>query len=357
MSNTPNQDPYSNPDSMQSYGTTPSQPQYSGQPQGQPVPSQYSGQPQGQPVPPQYSGQLQGQPVPPQYSGQLQGQPVPPQYSGQLQGQPVPPQDQSGQYGYNAPPPNYQENIQAPITGYGNQQAYGSSYPQNAAMSPGGYGYAPPVANSPLPLGEAIRQLPRQYIRVLTKPSAAVFAEEQGKAAWNIVWVQLLALGVITTIFGVLLVNVLLSVLLNNPNISVSTVNSFRGIFSSSFFGSIITVPLGFFIGTGIYHLIAKAFGGTGVYLRYAYSYLLYYTPIAIVSLLVGLVPFIGGLASFALSIYAIVLQVFMTMGVHRLSGGKATFAVLLLPIIAIVLSIILVFVFIAIIASSLRTR
>jgi len=292
MSNTPNQDPYSNQDPAQNYGNTP--------------PSPYSGQPQSTPPPPE-------------------------------------------QYGYNAPPPNYQPNVP---TGYGNQ------YPPNPAMQQSGYGYAvPPVATSPLPLGEALRQLPRQYLRVLTKPSAETFAAEQGKAAWNVIWVQLLVVGVLSTIFGIFISNITISLLLNNPNIPVSVANSFRGIAGTSSFGGIVSVPLLFFIGTGIYHLIAKAFGGTGKYLPYAYSYLLFYVPISIASLILSLIPFLGSLAAFALSIYAIVMQIYMTMGVHRLSGGRATLAVLLLPIIALVLFIVLFIVIIAVVAGSLRNR
>ena len=49
------------------------------------------------------------------------------------------------------------------------------------------------------------------------------------------------------------------------------------------------------------------------------------------------LIPFIGS----AVGVYTIVLQIFMTMAVHRMRSGRATLAVLLLPIIGIVLGII----------------
>src|SRR4051794_4248282 len=45
---------------------------------------------------------------------------------------------------------------------------------------------------TPLPLAQAIRALPRQYFRAVTKPSVVTFSEEMGKASWNIVWVQLI---------------------------------------------------------------------------------------------------------------------------------------------------------------------
>ena len=53
---------------------------------------------------------------------------------------------------------------------------------------------------TPLPLAQANRALPRQYFRVLTKPSVVTFAKEMGKASWNMVWVQLIGLGTITAL-------------------------------------------------------------------------------------------------------------------------------------------------------------
>ena len=247
------------------------------------------------------------------------------------------------QGGYGTPPPNYQPNVAA---------GYGAPYPPNM---PPNYGYNPPPASSPLPLGEAIRQLPSQYIRVLTKPGAATFALEKGKAAWNIIWVQVAALTVLSFLFGFAIVAITLPAILNAQNLPPGSLDTFRGSFSFLPFSYIIFVPLGIFISVGIYHLIAKAFGGDGSFLQYMYSYLLYYTPIAIVSLIFAIIPFVGSLIGGALGIYGIVLQVFMTMGVHRLSGGRATLAVLILPIILFVLFIVGFIVIIAVVAAALQ--
>jgi hypothetical protein len=37
-------------------------------------------------------------------------------------------------------------------------------------------------SSAPLPLGQAIRELPGQYIKVLIRPSVKTFEEEKGKA-------------------------------------------------------------------------------------------------------------------------------------------------------------------------------
>lgn len=194
----------------------------------------------------------------------------------------------------------------------------------------------PPV--TPLPLSEAIRQLPDQYVRVVTRPGAATFAQEQGKASWDIVWVQLAIFTVISVVASFVILNVTMFAypgMSSLPPQSMQMMRSFSGAFPLSY---IILTPLGFFIGTGIYHLIAKAFGGQGTFLAYCYSYLLFHVPLGIVSLILSMVPFLNYL-SFAVGIYEFVLLIFMTMAVHRLSGGKATLAVLILPIVLIVLA------------------
>jgi hypothetical protein len=118
---------------------------------------------------------------------------------------------------------------------------------------------------------------------------------------------------------------------------------------------SIIIVPAFFFIGMGIQYGLAKAFGGQGKFVTQCYTNLLFSVPIGIVSGIVNLIPFAGAFVAFALSIYAIVLNILSLMAVHRLSGGKAT-AVVLIPI-----GVLLLFVcalslfFIALIAAALQ--
>ena len=253
-----------------------------------------------------------------------------------------PPQGPYGQpqspYGYGPPP----------------QGPYGAPVYQ-----PPGYGYGiPPVQTAPLPLGEAIQQLPQQYIRILTKPSAATFAEEQGKAAWNIVWVQLLGLGVISGLLVFLILQLVVPVVMNSANSSggSSTMAGVVAVIEGFAVGfgilEIIAIPVSFFITSGIYYLIAKAFSGQGTFLAQSYSATLFYVPTAILGLVLALIPFLGGLASFALVIYEIVLGVYMMMAVHRMSGGKAT-AVVLMPAIVLFLLFCVLGIIVAVAAGS----
>jgi Yip1-like protein len=252
---------------------------------------------------------------------------------GQGQGQP-------GNGGQGQPPSGGPE----PYSGYGApQNPYGAPPPQNPYGTPPpqygtppsqqggyGYGYVPPQ-QAPRPLGQAIQELPNQYIKILTKPSVQSFAEEMGKADWAIVWVQLLAIAIVGTIFG------LIGSAINAASSSFGSASGFNpgAILALTISGStfsFISVPLYFFILVGIQYLIARAFQGQGRFLTQSYTTLLYQVPINIASYVLGLIPFVGGIAGAALFIYGIVLNVYSIMAVHRLSGGKAT-AVVLIPI------------------------
>lgn len=198
------------------------------------------------------------------------------------------------------------------------------------------YGYVP---QTPLPLSQAIQGLPNQYIKILTRPGAQSFAEEQGKAEWGIIWIQLLIVGLVGTLIGLIHAAIGTAFMLGTSGNSVATA---YGLLGSIFIGSstvfsIISIIVGFFIVVGIQFLLAKAFRGTGTFVQQGYNYLLFYAPLAIISNVLGLIPILGGLIGFALWIYQIVLNVFAIMAAHRLSGGKATLVVLI-PIIAIFL-------------------
>ncbi len=166
-------------------------------------------------------------------------------------------------YGPNAPyggAPNPYEPSNAPYgsapNSYGPPNAPYGSAPSSYGTPNTFYGSAPntpygmpetPYGTSvpprrPLPLQEAIRELPGQYLRVITKPSTAVFAEEQGKAAWNIVWVQLIALAIITSllVFGAINISLITNSAVQE---SIQSIKAASGILAIL---SLIFAPLGF---------------------------------------------------------------------------------------------------------------
>lgn len=99
--------------------------------------------------------------------------------------------------------------------------------------------------------------------------------------------------------------------------------------------GAVFAV-IAFAISTALVQWAAKLFGGTGSFDKLAYafsSFIVPYSVLAAFLTLLGLIPFVGiltGLASFALSIYLIVLEVQAVKAVNRLDTGRAIGAVLL---------------------------
>lgn len=243
---------------------------------------------------------------------------------------------------YGAPPPQ-QNPYGAPPQ---QQNPYGApqqQYPPNQ----GGYGYNPPPQQGQLPLGMMIQNLVNQYIKVLTKPSAQTFAEEAPKANWMMVWIQLIGLAVISEIFG------LLGSLWTRIDYT-NTGSYFAGLVGASSF-AIISVPLGFFILMGIQYLLSKMFQGQGDFMTQSYTALLFYTPIRVISAVIGIIPILGGLIGIVLSIYSVILNIFQVMAVHRMNGGKAS-AVVLIPYAVLLLLVFLcAFLIILIFAAALR--
>jgi hypothetical protein len=262
---------------------------------------------------------------------------------------------------------------QDPYTDYDNQPQHSYSYgiPQNQHQAQQGlyatpdfYGYgqqeqqqqsydnAPPPQATPLPLEQAIKELPSQYLRVLREPSARTFAQEIGKASWDIIWVQLIGYAVLTAILSYIG-----SLIMPNPfnTIGTTTLNPIivQLIHWGFTLGLTPLIILGFFIGIGIRYLIAKAFRGQGTFLAQGYAELLFSVPLGILSALVSRLPLLGGIVAFGLSIYALVLHIFSIMAVHRLSGGKATAVVLIPIIVSILLIVILVAIVIGLIAAA----
>jgi len=171
-----------------------------------------------------------------------------------------------------------------------------------------------------------LSQLPQRYFNALVKPSVATYTADKGDASWSLVWIQLVAWAILDAMLG-LLVNFIY------PPVTGTT---FSRLFTlSTSIGLIGVVPLLFFLLMGIVFLFAKAFGGQGTFLEQCNSSLYIQAPLGIFSKLLALIPVVGRVLNSVLSLYGIVLQIFVIMAVHRLSRGKAI-ATILIPLITI---------------------
>jgi hypothetical protein len=175
-------------------------------------------------------------------------------------------------------------------------------------------------------LSEALPQLPQQYFNSLVKPSIATYSSDRGNASWSLVWTQLLAWAILDAALG-LLVNFI------SP---LTTITTFQRIFSLvSSIGLVVVVPVLFFLLMGTVYLLARAFGGQGTFLEQCNTSLYVQAPLGIFSKLLALIPVVGRILNPVLSLYGIVLQVFVIMAVHRLSRGKAI-ATIAIPLVTI---------------------
>lgn len=175
-------------------------------------------------------------------------------------------------------------------------------------------------------LRSELSQLPQRYFNAVVKPSLATYTADKGSASWSLVWIQLLAWAILDAMLG-LLVN-----LIYPP----ATGTTFSRLFSlATSLGLIGVVPLLFFILMGIVYFLARAFGGQGTFLEQCNSSLYIQAPLGIFSKLLALIPVVGRILNSVLSLYGIVLQVFVIMAVHHLSRGKAI-ATILIPLVTI---------------------
>jgi hypothetical protein len=175
-------------------------------------------------------------------------------------------------------------------------------------------------------LSTALSQLPQFYFNALVKPSVATYTTDKGNASWSLVWIQLLSWAILDATLG-LLVNFIYP---------PATGTTFSRLFTlASSIGLIVVVPILFFLLMGIVYLLARAFGGQGTFLEQCNTSLYVQAPLGIFSKLLALIPIVGRILNSVLSLYGIVLQVFVIMAVHRLSKGKAI-ATILFPLVTI---------------------
>jgi hypothetical protein len=184
------------------------------------------------------------------------------------------------------------------------------------------------------------------WIKVVTRPGVEVFAEESRSPNATIVtaliWIVIAA--VVSAIFGLLQAAMLgagmggLDAMMAEAGLPPEVTGQLAGLMGGGVgLSALIIVPIGFLIGVGITHLLAKLFGGDGPFGVFAYLVAAFQAPLGIASSIVGLVPFLGGCIGFLLSIYGIVLTYFAVKVNYNLPDGKAI-AVVLIPFILVLL-------------------
>lgn len=195
------------------------------------------------------------------------------------------------------------------------------------------------------------------WINVLTHPGEAVFQEERAKPqatlANAIIWI--IVAGIFAAIFAAIgaaissalgtgtgLAQTFISQMDLPPEarqemmtaLAARTAGGGAGIFGALCM-TLFVVPIAFLLGSGIYFVIAKMFGGTGDFSEQTYLLSTFSVPIIIVNAIIGVVPYLGGCVTFFISIYQLVLAYFAIKVSHNLSSGKAIMTILI-PILVV---------------------
>ena len=211
------------------------------------------------------------------------------------------------------------------------------------------------------------------WINVLTHPNEQTFVEEGNRPQANfstaIIWMVIT--GAVSGILGWVAFNMLfgsgngLLTMIDQMNLPPETAAQMRQMFSSGMMGAfmggaglsaIITTPIFFLIGAGLFYLIGRMLGGQGDLGRYAYLLATFQAPLGIITALLGLVPMLGGCLGLFLSIYSLVLTFFATKVGLNLTSGKAI-AVIVIPVAVLFLIMICFIASIAGLAISLQNQ
>lgn len=197
----------------------------------------------------------------------------------------------------------------------------------------------------PPQLSEALWQLPRQYVKVLCRPSMRTFGEELGKASWGIVLIQFYVLIVITVALTYLAHIIPGSALHTTGAVSIGSYRPFT--FLPSPYNGIAFILGSFFFGLITAYFFSRLWRGQGRFVAHTYGLLLCTIPLVTISGVLLLIPASGTLVALLvfligiLFVYRLTLHVYIIRAAHGLSSGKATVIVLIIPMIFIVLGVV----------------
>lgn len=150
------------------------------------------------------------------------------------------------------------------------------------------------------------------WIRALTQPSVATFED----LVWNCNTTRAYTWVCVSTLIGYT-ISVVGSESFVRGGMDVS-----GALICGAPIRALLSV-LGLTINAGITQLVASALGGTGTYSKLAYAFASYMAPLALVTSMLGCVPYCN-LLSYPLVIYGIVLNVIAVKAVHEFGWGEA---------------------------------
>jgi hypothetical protein len=185
-------------------------------------------------------------------------------------------------------------------------------------------------------------------IAVITKPSVSTFEEHEKN---NLVWALIYAViaGVINAIiqaatapFRVAQVQAQLQTQidqLRDQGLDTSFLEaSLQQAAQPNFLGDALGAMIGTIIGSlivwGVIYGLGRIFGGTGQFGELAWDLSLFSSPLAVLGVIVGIIPLVGGIVSFALSLYGLYLGYLAIQSGMNLPSNKALYVMLIIALI-----------------------
>ncbi|GGL81076.1 YIP1 family protein [Deinococcus aerolatus] len=129
-----------------------------------------------------------------------------------------------------------------------------------------------------------------QSTAVITQPSVATFERYEKRGGLQSAFIYVMVAAVVSALIAALF------------SFFHSDVTFFGQLFSR-----LITIPVQFLIFTGAVYLIGGSlFKGTGTYPEVAYTFALFFVPLSIIGTIIGIIPILGWLVSFVISLVMI---------------------------------------------------
>jgi hypothetical protein len=267
--------------------------------------------------------------------------------------QPQQPPEEQGRY---TPPETPGGQPTMPVGGTPTQPSGGYTPPPGGGYTPppppppgSGYGAPPPPPTTPTGgMDQAgLQGLFQSYMNAVTKPNVGTYEAEIPNASWTKV---LIGVGIVAVVS--FLVNLIFA------GAAAAQLNAFRDQFEAqgtdlpfdpAMFaggtgvgGAVIGLFLTFItflLGTAIQYGIARMQGGQGAdFMTQAYLSSLSYTPLRTVGAILNIIPVIGGLIGFVLTLYQVYSVGLSLQASQRLTAGKAQLAAWLPLVIGLVL-------------------
>lgn len=182
-------------------------------------------------------------------------------------------------------------------------------------------------------------------VAVITKPSVSTFEEhEKNNLMWALIYAAIA--GMINAVIQAItapwrLAQVQAQIEQQIEQLQAQGVDtailqqSLNAAAQPNIIGDALAALIGTIIGSlilwGIIYGLGRAFGGTGAFGELSWDISLFSSPLAVISTLLALIPILGGIAAFALSIYGLYLGYLAIQSGMNLPSNKALYVMLII--------------------------